>query len=281
MKKSNLIAALMVMIISAATFANAGEGRVDFDGRASGTKSFATALNAASVLSDSTDVPLPAPVIVPQSNAISHSPLSVGGCGVVCQGGINADCSCVNFWQSIWDQTGGEAGYICGEITPDSWVSMAKCGPGVNLPAVGALMQSGSKALTPATYPALQEKLHKILLSYCDKSPEFAEAILPMLKDGNAKITTHNGFVYIVNGNTIIRFGGEMPAESKKAVSSRKWGLPLAEAAANAVGAVYGAVTAWNEYSSWPPVPDSGTANNYHGPALTVDTNGLQTYHHN
>ena len=34
------------------------------------------------------------------------------------------------------------------------------------------------------------------------------------------------------------------------------------------------------EYGSWPPVPDNGTANDYHGPALTVDQNdsNLQSY---
>lgn len=101
-----------------------------------------------------------------------------------------------------------------------------------------------------------------------------------MLKDGSTKITADKRFIYIINSKKVMRFSGEAPSETEKATSSR-WGLSTWEAAASAAEAVYNAVNALNEYGSWPPVPDTGMADEINGPQHGSHEGSHNTYHDN
>lgn len=287
MKKGNILIAAFAVVMAAASAAKA-EVRVDFDGSAPGTESFTEALKATTALDSDDLAPLPVSIIEPYpctgvailpfpgpcdnftpGQSIQPNPYYPGACAAVCFGTLTADCRCVDPWQNIWEQEGGELGYICKGIPSNSWAGMAKCGPGADLSAVEELTQPKSTKSSRTSHPALQKKLRKILLGYCNTYPEFAEAVLPMLKDDKAKITTHNGFVYIMSGNSIMRLGGAISPESD-GLSRKGGGLGIIGAIVEAAGAVNDAINAWNDYGSWPPVPDNGTADDYHGPALTV-----------
>ena len=117
-------------------------------------------------------------------------------------------------------------------------------------------------------YFKLQQNLRKIILEHYDKYPEFAESILPMLRDGKAMIMAQDGVVYSINGNNIIKVNKNatsLPSEMEKIASSNKAvgvGLTTVLLIANIADTINDGVNNWQEYSSWPPFPDSGTANN-------------------
>lgn len=75
MKKSNMMAAILVMVISAATFANAQEIKIDFDGRASRGSGFAESIKAIQTYQGS----------VPQSGQTDPLPEKVEAAGVPVQ----------------------------------------------------------------------------------------------------------------------------------------------------------------------------------------------------
>lgn len=273
MKKNKILIAVLA-VMSVASVARAGDPVADFDGRTSESMSFTETIRE--------NIAGAGDVILPQAASVVEfpgglSPLSSGGCMVVCQFGINNDCSCKEpWWLDLSYQQDG-AQYLCQPMPHENgWYEMVRCGGNPvdwNLIIAGAQSETKSAGSAHMFHPGLQQKLRDILMGYCNTYPEFAEVVLPMLKDEKARIATRDGFVYIISGNSIIRFSGKVNAESGEEVSSRKkpsTGLPLVDAAVQAGAAVYTAVQAWNDYASYPPVPDSGTANDYHGPALTV-----------
>lgn len=272
MKKSNILIAIFT-VIAAASVARAGNPEVNFDGRTSGALSFTETLRENMAASGDMTMPQAAPVA---EFAGAISPLSSGGCMAVCQYGMNSDCSCKKSWlQEFLEQ---QSGTTCQPVPLDaSWYEMVRCGGNSvdwNLLISSAQGQAKSVASARMFHPDLQQKLRGVLMGYCNTYPEFAEAVLPMLKNEKTKIVARDGFVYILSGNSIIRFSGKEAPVSEKGVSSRKkpsTGLALVDAAVEAGAAVYSAAQAWNEYHSYPPVPDSGTANDYHGPALNVN----------
>lgn len=270
MKKSNILIAAFA-VIAAASVARAGNPEVDFDGRTSGALSFTETLRENMAVAGDITMPQAAPVA---EFAGAISPLSSGGCMAVCQYGMNSDCSCKKSWlQEFLEQ---QSGTTCQPVPLDTgWYEMVRCGGNPvdwNLLISGSQGQAKSVASARMFHPDLQQKLRDILMGYCNTYPEFAEAVLPMLKDEKAKIVARDGFVYILSGNSIIRFDGKATTGPETNASSRKSWLPgWAGPAADAVGAAYAATQAWNEYHSYPPIPDSGTADDYHGPALNIN----------
>lgn len=188
------------------------------------------------------DFPMPTPI---------PSYLS-GGCAMYCPygytyGSVTGGCSCKpDPWYTIWEQEGGVGGFNCEETNPNSWVGMALCYPGANAVQGEAGRKVKSKKTPAAAQPALQKQLLGILLAYCDTYPEFAAAVLPMLKDGKAKIGVYDGFVHIVNSKKIIRFAGKAAAEAEQKNSPRKSGPGFQSTAAQAADAIINAITAWN-----------------------------------
>jgi hypothetical protein len=273
MKK--MIIAVFVLIAAAAT-TKAENINVNFDGRASEVGSLAEAIAGIPVPGAEEDpIPWMEPGFPGGDDGLFPHPMT---CMLYCQHGMNNDCSCIDpWWPYPWYEPA-----TCQTIPHNNtWYELANCTPGMDWGQIiaGGRRQTKAVAAARMLQPELQKKLQDILLGYCDTYPEFAAAVLPMLKDGNAKITVHNGHVYVIHGEKVMRFGANVP-ESERAATSKKWGLGAWETAVSAGEAVYNAVNAWNEYSSWPPVPDSGTADDYHGPALTVDPHDpdLQSY---
>ncbi|MBI4349862.1 MAG: hypothetical protein HY550_00330 [Elusimicrobia bacterium] len=246
MKKSNILAAAFV-VLSAASAAQAGNATIDFDNRTSGSVSFIEAIRDNAAVPDDSALPPAVPEAAPADSSpwLSDFFSQHGGIQTICQ-----PMSPSNTWYEV---------VRCGGL-PADWESMIANTPG----------QAEYVKAARTFHPGLQQKLRDILLGYCNTYPEFADAVLPMLNDGNAKITIHNGFVYIITGERIMRFSGATPSKAEKGASSNKWSLTTWGTAAEAAEAVYNAVNALNEYGSWPPVPDNGTADDYHGPALTV-----------
>ena len=122
------------------------------------------------------------------------------------------------------------------------------------------------------SYFKIKGKLKKIILDHYNKYPEFAESILPMLKDEKAILMVRDGLMSIINGNSIIKITGKITTDTEKAMSINK-NLGLIVTGVQAAGAWYDVYNAWQEYSSWPPVPDSGTANDDTG------SSSHSTYH--
>lgn len=269
MKKMSILIAVLA-VISAASAARAEVAGFNFDAAASGAEG---ALSRDAAFDSS--AALPEPELRPVFPELQPYIPSLD-CSIVCFNGMNSDCSCKDPWQEVWQQAGGSNTFGCQGMDLNSWYGMVKCSQDDSVMAnARGLARSGNAR--PRLDPALQKKLRGILLGYCDTYPEFAEVIMPALKDADAKILAREGFVYVVSGNSIIRFGGKTPVEADKRIELPGWLGPAADAA----GAVYGAINAWNEYHSYPPVQDSGEADHYHGPALTVDPNDsdLHSYH--
>lgn len=242
MKKSNILIAAFV-ILSAASEAKSENVTVDFERGTSGPVNFAEAIRK--------NVAVPGDPTLPSAVTV-------------------AELAETDFF----NQHGGIQPIYQPIPLGNTWYELVRCDG--NLTDWEAMI-ADSQEPTPQKaarmfHPSLQRKLREVLLGYCNTYPEFAEVVLPMLVDKNAKVAAHKGFVYIISGNSIIRFGGITSQES--ASLSRKGGstsgLGLIGAIVEAAGAVNDAIEAWNEYGSWPPVPDNGTADDYHGPALTV-----------
>ena len=188
---------------------------------------------------DNTLPQVPAPNLPVETPFPSHLH---GECALFCEYGYATNCSCnpdpssnPEPWNTIWEQEGGEGGSHWVEINSNSGLSMAVSAPHANPIAVGAGVKS--KTVVIVARPALQERLCNILLDYCDRSPDFAAAVLPMLKDGKAKIGAYDGFVHIVNGNKIIRFAGKAAAgKGLKTSQQKSWAyIQAAEAVITAI----------------------------------------------
>lgn len=272
MKKTSILIAI-VTIIAAASATMAKDAGINFDGRTMESGTFSEAI-AEIPVPGINEVPLP--LIVPGlpdgDIAPTRPPV---GCTLYCHYGLEDNCTCIEPWLPYpWEQPG-----VCQTLSQvGPWYELARCSPPAEWDQMiaGAQGRGESAALARVLQPALQQKLRDILLGYCDSYPEFAEVVLPILKDDGAKITIRDGFVYIISGNSIIRFRGKANEESGKESSLRKpgpTGLQYVDAFIQAGASVYNAVQSWNEHSSYPPVPDSGSANDYHGPALTVNPN--------
>lgn len=270
MKKMNMLIAVFA-VMSAASVARAGNPDVDFDGRTSGSISFTESIRENIVGAGDITLPHAAPAV---DFTGAFSPLSSGGCMVVCQFGINNDCSCKKPWwlDLSYQQDGAQDS--CQPIPLGTgWYEMVRCGGNPvdwNLIIAGARGETRSAGSARMFHPGLQQKLREILMGYCNTYPEFAEVVLPMLKDEKAKIAARDGFVYIISGNSIIRIAGKDAEKAGKAGSGAKFNANLWGAAGSAAQAVIDVVEALDQYYSYPPIPDSGTANDYHGPALTV-----------
>ncbi len=247
MKKNNILVAALV-VLSAASAVKAGNATIDFDSRTSGSVSFIETIRDNAAVPGDSPLPPAVPEAAPADSSLRLSNFFSQHAGIqtICQ-----PMSPSHTWYEV---------VRCGGL-PEDWESMIANTPG----------QAESVKVARTFHPGLQQKLRDILLKYCNTYPEFADAVLPMLIDGNAKITIHNGFVYIITGERIMRFGGAAPSKAEKSASSNKWSLTTWGVAAEAAEAVYNAANALNEYGSWPPVPDNGTADDYHGPALTVN----------
>lgn len=108
----------------------------------------------------------------------------------------------------------------------------------------------------------LQDKLRKIILSYCDTYGDFVSGLFQLAKDKKTKIFYDDKAVYLINGKALIQFNEEkLVEEINNSLNQPTKSLALWSAAVEAAGAVYDAINAWNDHYSWPPVPDSGVAN--------------------
>ena len=282
MKKSNTLIAVFA-VIAAASAARA-EVAINFDGNLGPQAMHDIFADSRQIIPSGAldQVPVPVPADPVESPIPMIEPWNIDpqpACMMVCFPGIEGypDCcgaaqNTYTWWPQPWEAPG-----TCQPIPHNgNWYEMANCNPTVDWDQIIPSAQGQTKSAKSARifHPGLQQKLREILMGYCDTYPEFAEVILPMLKKEGTKIVTHGRIVYIINGNSIIRFGGKAPAESESGASARKkpsTGLALVDAAVQAAEAVYNVVQAVNEYGSWPPVPDNGTADDYHGPALTID----------
>lgn len=281
MKKSTILIAVLAVI--AATGVAKAEHKnisVNFDGRTLETGNFSEAIEAMPAPGTDED---PIPWIEPWFPGGQDAPLTPPmACMLYCQYGMKDDCSCIDpWWLYSWDMPSA-----C-QPTPHNgiWYEVAHCSLLVDQEHTISGAQGQTKSVSPARMlqPGLQQKLRKILLSYCDTYPEFAEVVLPMLKHKDTKITSHNKFIYIIYESRVIRFGGL--ANAKSATPTRKagsgGGLGLLGAIAEAAGAVNDAINAWNDYSSWPPIPDNGMADEINGPQHGSHDGSHSTYHDN
>lgn len=151
------------------------------------------------------------PLPVPQSQADKKAPLGLsnmelGACSAYCQFGMSDDCSCKEPEEYIWGQHLGEFG-DCPELPHGVLGGVAKCSPVDPDFFRAKTARPRDRKSGYIGLPAVQKRLQDILYGYCDTYPEFAAAVLPMLRDGG-EIAATGGAVYIIGGSKVMRIAG-------------------------------------------------------------------------
>jgi len=223
MKKTSILIAVFAVI--AAVSAAQAEVAIDFDGNLGPQAMHDILADSRQIIPSGAldQVPVPVPVDPVESPIPMIEPWHIDPqdqCMMVCFPGVEGypDCcgashNTYTWWPQPWAAPGA-----CQPMPHNgAWYDMVYCSPAVDWGQVIAGAQGQTKSAKSARifHPGLQQKLRDILMGYCNTYPEFAETVLPMLKKEGTKIMTHGRIVYIINGNSIIRFGGKAPAPSK------------------------------------------------------------------